>query len=165
MAVAILLAIYTFLADVEYQVRAHFEWNLCTASELAGTTGSSAKHLAIAAAHARTRRAAGHFPRHPRLSGAMPNPVPSAAAKVPTTSAGELSLRPDRSTASTIPTRPGRTSCERRFWTPNNGARSDPLSYVPKTVRRPGSCAPCMPKNFKSGPQSAALLSAKRARA
>lgn len=40
------LAIYTFLADVEYQVRAHFEWNLHR-SELKADRIES-KHLAIA---------------------------------------------------------------------------------------------------------------------
>jgi CRISPR-associated protein Cas5d len=39
------LAIYTFLADVEYQVRAHFEWN-AHRPELAGDR-NPAKHLAI----------------------------------------------------------------------------------------------------------------------
>ena len=42
------LAIYTFLADVEYQVRAHFEWNKqrrdLTSDQIEG------KHFAIAAA-------------------------------------------------------------------------------------------------------------------
>lgn len=40
------LAIYTFLADVEYQVRAHFEWNMCR-SELAGDR-IDGKHHSIA---------------------------------------------------------------------------------------------------------------------
>lgn len=39
------LAIYTFLADVEYQVRAHFEWNL-QRPELADDR-NAAKHLAM----------------------------------------------------------------------------------------------------------------------
>ncbi|MEO6623529.1 MAG: type I-C CRISPR-associated protein Cas5c [Burkholderiaceae bacterium] len=40
------LAIYTFLADVEYQVRAHFEWNLHR-SELADDRNPG-KHFAVA---------------------------------------------------------------------------------------------------------------------
>lgn len=40
------LAIYTFLADVEYQVRAHFEWNLHR-PELADDRNSG-KHFAVA---------------------------------------------------------------------------------------------------------------------
>ena len=40
------LAIYTFLADVEYQVRAHFEWNTAR-SELAGDRNEG-KHFNIA---------------------------------------------------------------------------------------------------------------------
>jgi CRISPR-associated protein Cas5d len=40
------LAIYTFLADVEYQVRAHFEWNLCR-PELESDRNAS-KHFAVA---------------------------------------------------------------------------------------------------------------------
>lgn len=40
------LAIYTFLADVEYQVRAHFEWNLCR-PELESDRNAG-KHFAVA---------------------------------------------------------------------------------------------------------------------
>jgi len=40
------LAIYTFLADVEYQVRAHFEWNKCR-PELASDRNDG-KHFAVA---------------------------------------------------------------------------------------------------------------------
>lgn len=40
------LAIYTFLADVEYQVRAHFEWNECR-PELASDRNAG-KHFAVA---------------------------------------------------------------------------------------------------------------------
>ena len=38
------LAIYTFLADVEYQVRAHFEWNLCR-PELAEDRNEAKHHI------------------------------------------------------------------------------------------------------------------------
>ena len=59
------LAIYTFLHDVEYQVAAHFEWN----EHQPGLARDriDGKHFSIVKDV--EKGAAGHLPRHARLSG------------------------------------------------------------------------------------------------
>jgi len=56
------LSIYTYLADVDYRVEAHFEWNRVRA-ELRDDWVDG-KHFRHRQPHAGTRRATGHLPGH-----------------------------------------------------------------------------------------------------
>ena len=66
------LSIYTYLSDVEYQVQAHFEWNLHR-EDLAQDRNEN-KHYFVAKRIIRTRRQKGCFSRYagmPGICGAM----------------------------------------------------------------------------------------------
>ncbi len=60
------LSIYTYLADVDYQVEAHFEWNEARPELRDDWVDGS---ITPSPTHAGSRRAAGHLPRTRECQG------------------------------------------------------------------------------------------------